>query len=137
MIELPRRPLPPVEAMLPLINVAFLLMAFFMLIGRMDTTAPFEVMPPRSNLGTPLPQGGVTVSVSASGALALNGEPRSADEIVDMLASEAGAANTAFVRINADREAPVGRILPLVGKLEARGVRRVALVVTSEVAQER
>jgi len=69
MIRLRRRPLPQVEPMIPLINVAFLLMAFFMLIGRMDATAPFTVMPPRSDLGASLPQGGATISVSASGEL--------------------------------------------------------------------
>ena len=39
----PRRT--PPESIIPLIDVVFFLLVFFMLIGRMDATAPFDVTP--------------------------------------------------------------------------------------------
>lgn len=130
MIRLRRRPMPAVEATVPLINVAFLLMAFFMLIGRMDATAPFAVVPPESDLGATLPQGGATVSISSTGELALDGAAASRAEIVKALAERVAAGEPGFVRINAHADAPLGDLLPLVGALEERGVPRIALVVT-------
>jgi len=121
-----RRP-PPARAhdpILPLVDVAFFLLVFALLAGRMDATAPFEVEPPRSALGAPLPQGGATVSVAADGALALDGAPAGREAIVGAL----GGAR--FVRVNADAGAPVGAFLPLVAALEAAGAAEVALVVT-------
>ena len=34
------------ETIVALIDVVFFLLVFFMLIGRMDATAPFDVLPP-------------------------------------------------------------------------------------------
>lgn len=121
-----RRPAPgrAHDPILPLVDVAFFLLVFALLAGRMDATAPFAVTPPASALGTPLPQGGATVSVSRSGALALDGRPAEAEEIVARL------AEARFVRVNADAAAPVGAFLPLVARLEAAGAAEVALVVT-------
>jgi biopolymer transport protein ExbD len=130
-LRLPRRrALPGYEATIPLINVAFLLLAFFMLVGRTDATAPFEVTPPRSGAGAPLPQGGATVSVSASGGLALDGAELGAAEIVETLEAAAGAGGADLVRVNADAGARLGDLLPLVAALEASGVTRIVLVVT-------
>jgi biopolymer transport protein ExbD len=127
-----RRPAeqPPREAIAPLIDAAFFLLVFALLAGRMDATAPFEVLPPVSQEGAPLPQGGATISVSADGALALDGRPREAAEIVAALGRAAPDGPADFVRINADGAAPLHRVLPLLAALEDAGAARVALVVT-------
>jgi biopolymer transport protein ExbD len=116
----------------PLINVAFLLMSFFMLIGRMDAQAPFPVLTPLSGVGVPLPRGGAMISVSAAGGLALDGAPATAGEIVDRVAAAAAGAPVFQVRVNADARARVADVLPLVGALEAEGVPNIVLVVTPE-----
>ena len=132
-MRLPRQPaLPVAEATIPLVNVAFLLLAFFMVIGRMDATAPFEVLPPQSDYGTTLPQGGVTVSIAGSGALALDGTAADLDGIIGQVAS-----GTEFVRINAHAEAALGDVLPVVAAIEAASVPRVVLVVTPRDPGER
>jgi len=127
-----RRParLPPGDPIIPLVDVAFFLLVFALLVGRMDATAPFEVSPPVSALGATLPQGGATVAVAADGALSLDGTAAQAAEIVAALGAQAAAGTAPFVRINADARAPVSGFLPLVAALEARGVTRIALVVT-------
>jgi biopolymer transport protein ExbD len=132
-LRLPRRRRPRhADAVTALINVAFLLMAFFMLIGRMDARAPFPVATPLSGVGVPLPRGGVMISVSATGALALEGAPATAGEIIDRVAAAAAGAPVFQVRVNADARARLADVLPLVGALEGKGVPNIVLVVTPE-----
>ncbi len=128
-----RRPAPAAparEASGQLINVAFLLLVFALLAGRMDATAPFALAPPVSALGGPLAQGGVTVSVAADGALALDGAPAEAGAAVAAVAALAAAGAAPFVRINADAAAPLRHVLPLAAALAGAGAGEVVLIAT-------
>ena len=118
------------ETIIALIDVVFFLLIFFMLIGRMDATAPFEVSPPIAQSGTDMPAGGATVSVAVDGSLALDGIEVTR-EALDMALAELLAQNeTLRVRVNAHRDAELRYVLPLIGRAEAMGIRDVVLVVT-------
>lgn len=119
------------ENIVPLINIVFLLMVFFMLMGRMDATSPFELSPPISANGDSLPAGGVTVSLAVDGRLAFDGVERSRVEIVERLRSMATRGDEPlFVRINAHAVAPVRHLLHLITALEGLAGANVVLVVT-------
>ena len=118
----------PAETIVALIDVVFFLLVFFMLVGRMDATAPFEVLPPVGGFGAPMPQGGATVSVAADGRLALDGRPMAEAEVLAALAGD----GRGLVRVNADAGAELRRLLPLVEALEGLRVGEVVLVVTPE-----
>lgn len=124
----------PPETIVALIDVVFFLLVFFMLIGRMDATAPFDVSPPTATTGADMPSGGITVSVSAEGDLAVDGIAVD-DSALDSRVEErlAGTSET-LVRINAHRDTELRHVLPLVTRLEALGARDVVLVVTPEPA---
>ena len=131
-MNLRRRPRARSETIIPLIDVVFFLLVFFMIIGRMDATAPFEVIPPQARTAEAMPGGGATVSVGAAGDLALNGQAMTALKVQQHLAEALRAKPDLLVRINAHQDAELRRILPLVAELEARGARDVVLVVTTE-----
>ena len=116
------------ESIIALIDVVFFLLVFFMLIGRMDATASFEVTPPIAATGSDMPAGGITLSVSAQGAMAVDGAPTTAP--MDVLLSRIVQAPETLVRINAHHAAELRHILPLIAQLEAAGAQDVALVVT-------
>lgn len=120
------------ETIIALIDVVFFLLVFFMLIGRMDATAPFDVSPPVAQTGTDMPAGGITLAVSATGFMAVDGIPN-ADPLPQLLSAVASTPDT-LIRINAHRDAELRHILPLIAKLEAAGARDVALVVTPAAA---
>lgn len=118
------------ETIVALIDVVFFLLVFFMLIGRMDATAPFAVTPPVARTASEMPGGGATVSVSAAGDLALNGTVMDADALRVGLAGLLAATPDLLIRINAHQQAELRRILPLVAEIDGMGVRDVVLVVT-------
>ncbi len=118
------------ETIVALIDVVFFLLVFFMLIGRMDATAPFDLIPPVGTTGSDMPAGGLTLSVGADGALALDGTIRTQAEVLATLADRLAASPDLLIRVNADAATELRHVLPLVGQIEAAGARDVVLVVT-------
>lgn len=130
-MKLTRRPAPnQSETIVALIDVVFFLLVFFMLIGRMDATAPFEVTPPNASIGRDMPAGGMTLSVSDTGALALDGIAVDPGALPQRIAARLAEAPDLRLRVNAHRDAELRHVLPLVGQAEAMGLRDVVLVVT-------
>lgn len=118
------------ETIVALIDVVFFLLVFFMLIGRMDATAPFDVLPPVASTGQDMPAGGVTLSIAADGALAWDGAPIARNDLPDRIAAALQAHPDLLVRINAHRDAELRFVLPLVALAEKAGVPDTVLVVT-------
>lgn len=124
----------PPETIVALIDVVFFLLVFFMLIGRMDATAPFDVSPPTAATGADMPSGGITVSVSAEGELAVDGIAVDDSALDSRVEEQLAGTSETLVRINAHRDTELRHVLPLVTRLEALGARDVVLVVTPETA---
>ena len=132
-MKLARRPRPAHgETIVALIDVVFFLLVFFMLIGRMDATAPFRVDPPIALSGADMPSGGVTLAISAAGELALDGAALPRDALERRLRALLARDADLRLRVNAHRDAELRHVLPLVGLAEAIGLRDVVLVVTPE-----
>ncbi len=121
------------ESVVALIDVTFFLLVFFMMVGRLDATAPFTVLPPHGMTGTELPGGGITLSVSKAGALALDGAPIGAEALSQAIKTRLAKTPATLVRINADRTAPLRIVLNLVNRLEDAGAKDVAIIVSPEV----
>lgn len=120
------------ETIIALIDVVFFLLVFFMLIGRMDATAPFEVRPPMAQTGRDMPAGGITLAIAADGALALDGDEINKQDLATELSAQLAQKPDLRLRINAHRAAELRHVLPYVTQAEELGVRDVVLVVTPE-----
>lgn len=118
------------ETIIALIDVVFFLLVFFMLIGRMDATAPFEVTPPTAQTGADMPAGGITLSVGTDGALALDGVVLLPDDAANRVQTVLNGQPDTLIRINAHRDATLREVLPLIARFEAMGAQEVVLVVT-------
>ena len=123
----------PQETIIALIDVVFFLLVFFMIVGRMDATSPFEIVPPVSMSGTDLPGGGVMIAVGRDGQIAIDGSDVARSAVVERLKGALAEQPDVQIRLNAHREAALRHILPLVGKLEAAGATNIVLVVTPNV----
>lgn len=123
---------PQSETIIALIDVVFFLLVFFMLIGRMDATAPFDVAPPQAQTGRDMPAGGITLAISRDGDLALDGTEITKTDLAAALASQLAQKPETRLRINAHRDADLRHVLPQVSQAEVLGFLDVVLVVTPE-----
>jgi biopolymer transport protein ExbD len=120
------------ETVVALIDVTFFLLIFFMLIGRLDATAPFAVRPPLGTTGTDLPAGGITLSLSPKGDLALDGAPITHDALAAAVTDRITRNPATLIRINADQSTELRRVLSLITEFEDLGAQDVALIVTPQ-----
>lgn len=120
------------ETIIALIDVVFFLLVFFMLIGRMDATSPFEVLPATASTGSDMPAGGATLSIAADGALALDSLAMTQSGVLDGLEQQLIENPDLLIRVNAHKDAVMADLLPIVAQIEALGAKGVMLVVTPE-----
>ena len=120
------------ETVVALIDVTFFLLIFFMLVGRLDATAPFAVKPPLGLTGTDLPAGGITLSLSPEGALALDGTPITHDALAAAVQDRVTRNPKTLIRINADQSTELRHVLSLITEFEDLGAKDVALIVTPQ-----
>lgn len=130
-----RLPEPPArsrrgENVIPLINVVFLLLIFFMIAGSLSRTELFRVDPPASMSEAPLPPDPTRVLLAADGRLAVQGEPVSLEDLPRALETADGGSPA--VEIKADQATPVTRLMTVLKVLRQSGVDEVELVTARE-----
>ncbi|MEQ8344237.1 MAG: biopolymer transporter ExbD [Sneathiellaceae bacterium] len=142
---------------LPLINVVFLLLIFFMISGQIAEQAAFEVDPPTSQADAQAMRDRMLVLLAADGRAAVGGEEIALEEIVahilavarkaaeaDRVEANAGAAAGGVpdgppalpadlaVRIRADAAVEAVAIVKLIEDLRAAGVGKVTLMTAGQ-----
>ena len=119
------------ERILPLINVVFLLLIFFMLAGRFSAADPFQIDPPRSASDGVATERDILVLVGADGRLALDGE------IIEEAALGAAVANRLSpdkkvqLWLKADGGAETTRVVEVMELLRAAGAQRLRLLTVT------
>ncbi|MFO7854323.1 MAG: biopolymer transporter ExbD [Paracoccaceae bacterium] len=117
------------EGVLPLINVVFLLLVFFMVAGRLTSADPFDIRPTRSTLEGPAPEDEPIVQVAADGRMALDGQPMQADALVDAVAARIAEGGVPKLRIKADAGTDTLALVALLTRLRAAGAAEARLMV--------
>ncbi|WP_416897089.1 MAG: ExbD/TolR family protein [Minwuia sp.] len=112
------------DSVLPLINVVFLLLIFFMLAGQLAITDPFEVAPPRSETESDPQAQDVMILLSRDGRIAIDGRPVERSALPDALKEIAAGQ----VRLKADGDANAVEVVELMELLRDSGVRRLNLL---------
>lgn len=121
---------PVQEPILALIDVVFFLLVFFMLVARLDASAPFEVLPPIATTGQEMPGGGVTLSIAQDGTMAINGNTVTQESWLAVLNEAQAVGGATLIRINAHRSVALRHVLPVIETLEAASLGETILVVT-------
>ena len=117
------------ERVLPLINVVFLLLIFFLLAGRLAATDPFRVEAPRSLGGKPIGGHDMVVHVGADGRLAFDGSVLDEAELRTAIAQR---VTSKAVRLKADGQVEVRRVIAVMEILRESGVERLELLTLPE-----
>ena len=134
----PRRPMAPVlrkesdknddQRVLPLINMVFLLLIFFMLAGTL-TAEQTKIEPPRSTSQNSTSSQAVTLSMDAQGHLFLNGEVVSQDNLQFALARHPDVGSMAsplVLRASAVVEAT--KVVAVMSRLRDAGIDQLQLL---------
>jgi biopolymer transport protein ExbD len=116
------------DPILPLINIVFLLLIFFMLAGRLATTDPFDLEPAASTSAADDAPDLMVLQVGRGGEVAIDGEIIAAGALDRALAQRLAAAPPKGVRIKADGAAAAGDVIALVARLGAAGIEDLRLM---------
>lgn len=113
--------------MIPLIDMFFLLLVFFIFgVFSMTMQQGMAVELPEAHTGAALQADGLTISLSAEGALFLNQEPVALEALAGALRREALRKSDEPVRINADREVRHGLVMAVLDAARAAGLPKVS-----------
>lgn len=120
------------ERVLPLINVVFLLLIFFMVAGQLSASDPFKIEPPAAERGAATEQRNSLVLIGADGKLALDGKILPAGALQSALTQRFDGANDATVRVKADAQAKTGRVVAVMHLLRKAGADKIRLLTVPE-----
>lgn len=118
----PRRPSPAREPIIPLINVAFLMLVFMMLGATIEPLEPLPVELPVSTTDTP-PERAAVVTYDSIGRLTLDGA--AVDRVALMAGLAAGRPTRVMLRV--DGAASARAVVELAQEIQAAGVATVEL----------
>lgn len=116
------------DAVLPLTNVVFLLLIFFLLAGRMAAPSPLDVEPPRSTSQTPADHQGIEVTLAANGRVALNDHPIQGRALEQAIRQRLQHQPNTPIRLRADAGLATSRVVETMHLLRAAGAHRLRLI---------
>ncbi len=120
------------ERVLPLVNVVFLLLIFFIIAGQLAATDAFRVEPPESSAGQTADPSELVVLVAADGRLALDGEVVTGRELSERLEEALEGFAAPKVRVKADGRAAATDVVAVMETIRAAGARKIRLLTILE-----
>lgn len=132
---------PPTEAsrselsVVPLVNVVFLLLVFFMLVGQVVSPDPVAVDPPRSESGNSDPGQAVRILMARDGRVAVNQDVIAPSRLSDRVARIIAERPTASFQIKADGGADGVAVIRTMELLRDAGVERLTLLTERDRAR--
>jgi len=115
-------------AILPLINVIFLLLIFIILSGVIASPDPFQLIPPQARAGEEFAETGsdATIYVSTDGNLLFRDV---SDEVavIDLVTKLVSSGDVEVLTVRADASVSAARIVKLVEELRSTGIVGVQL----------
>ena len=121
------------HGILPLINIVFLLLIFFMLAGKLATFDPFEIAPPHSVSEGPSGGRNLIVLVAADGRLALDGEEMPETALGDAVADWLAEWPASRVQLKADAGSEATLVVAVMERLRDAGVDHLQLLTVPEL----
>lgn len=119
------------DNLVPLINVVFLMLIFFMVAGQIRATDAVPITPPDSLSDMSQDESPAKILVSTELGLFLNGDKIEQAELSKQLShlyAQADSGDDFIVQISADGDLPVARLQQVFKQVELAGLTRVFLV---------
>lgn len=126
----PRKTAPDSENVLPLINIVFLLLIFFMVAGALERSDLFAVEPPATRAAAESDAAVGVLLLAADGRLALDGTAVTREDLPAALEAFRAAHPDEILRLKADAGGDAVAVVGLLDELRAAGVQQVVLLAT-------
>lgn len=122
-------PLQPRERILPMINVAFLLLIMVVILAEFTAQAPFDVAPPAAT-GADRASQEIVLFVAADGAMSFRGAlgEDAVFAALETLCNDADCGADAVMTVKADRDLSGATFARILGRLQSVGFDRVEIV---------
>ena len=117
--------------LVPLINIVFLLLIFFMLSGTLSKKDLFEVEPPSSYTASNAEAPEIIILISSDNKISLDDKIISSNELETYLTSLLKKQNIEEVLIKADGNASSGTLSKVIRMIRNTGIKRAAIVTKS------
>jgi len=132
----PREPVKGDDAMLPLINIVFLLLIFFMIAGQLSSSDPFEVVPPES-ASDALPRAEAPLLLlGMDGSLALEGRLLEQSDLGPRLQDLREEGRLERLRLRADARIDTQEVVAVMELLRSHGVERLHLITQAQGSEQ-
>ncbi|MEP3114638.1 biopolymer transporter ExbD [Nisaea sp.] len=119
-----------VENVLPLINVVFLLLIFFMLAGALEKAELLEITPPETaNSGQPDDTTAILL-VSADGRISFEDKILERADVVGHLRDYFAQHPDGRLKLKADAQSDAAMVIALIEELRAVGLKELGLLAT-------
>lgn len=125
---------PPTEAnrselsVVPLVNVVFLLLVFFMLVGQISSPEPLDIQPPRSASGNDDAGQTVKVLLTRDGQIAVENVVVTESRLIDSVAEVLARQPAATFQLKADARVDAVRMIRVMENLRDAGVEHLTLL---------
>lgn len=119
------------DNLIPMINVVFLLLIFFMVASRIEAPANAQLQPPNAHTDVVLPEAPLVLELDRDGRLSSNASLISLEQLADQLANQGpGLALT----LRADKSLTAADLEPVLTVLRKAGLAKVTLVTRRDAA---
>ncbi len=125
----------PFENILPLVNVVFLLLIFFMLAGAFSKPDFYKIDVPYANNNEVADRKELTVVMNAAGELAVDDRPYTDAELKKHLLAQGERADSGSIlkiQLKADARAESKRLLAIMGLLAEANIDSVRLITQTQ-----
>lgn len=116
------------ENLIPLINIVFLLLVFFMLAGSFTPPEQFEVTPPLSSSRAPVEERALEILLSADGRMAVGARTLDRLALRRLLRNRLSAQPGLRVQVKADGRLAARVVLEVMEVLRQAGVEKLRLL---------
>jgi len=114
------------DKIIPMINIIFLLLMFFLIVGNISELVDEDVVPPRSTSNTLSTSAGTEWLLTRDGVVVLDGQAVGLSQLAARL--EVAGPLPERIILRADGNANSGALMPLMELLRKHGVETISLV---------
>lgn len=124
----------PFESILPLINVVFLMLIFFLVAGTLKPFAELDVQPPEIAEGETGKQARDIVLIDKGGQIAFEGVLITSEELAQKLARRVQDGKTGRIKVLADKALPALKLVDVLAMMTRVGARHISLITARGTA---